>query len=120
MEATLSLADILYPNQGDDMKRPDGTTKSMKGFLGAITRPDGKISTEISAGFEINGKETDSPLMVPGLTKKEIDYLIKTDMDSPTFMKNMPKAIQDKAIKHAEKRMKEGKSVFFDDQEDAK
>jgi hypothetical protein len=35
-------------------------------------------------------------------------------------MKNMPSSIQDKAIKHAEKRMKEGKSVFYDDKEDAK
>lgn len=120
----MDLADILYPNQGKEedpsMFRPDGSKKSMKGFLGPMERPDGGISTEISAGYEINGKEVEIPLMVPGLTKKEIEYLLNADIQGEDFFKNMPRSIEDKAIAHAEKRMKEGKSVFYVDGEDDK
>jgi hypothetical protein len=118
-------ASVLYANQNsspdqmdDSMYRPDGSIKSMKGYLGAIERPDGTVSTEISAGFEIDGKEMDIPLMVPGLTKEEIDYLITTDIQGEDFFKNMPKSIVDKAIDHAEKRIKEGKNVFYQDGEE--
>lgn len=118
-------ASILYANQNSDpeqmddsMYRPDGSVKSMKGYLGAMERPDGTVSTEISAGFEINGKEMDIPLMVPGLTKEEIDYLLTADIQGEDFFKNMPDSIPDKAIEHAKKRMKEGKSVFYQDGEE--
>jgi len=118
-------ANVLYANQNsspdqmdDSMYRPDGSIKSMKGYLGAIERPDGTVSTEISAGFEIDGKEMDIPLMVPGLTKEEINYLITTDIQGEDFFKNMPKSIVDKAIDHAEKRIKEGKNVFYQDGEE--
>lgn len=118
-------ASVLYANQNsspdqmdDSMYRPDGSVKSMKGYLGAIERPDGTVSTEISAGYEIDGEEMDIPLMVPGLTKEEIDYLITTDIESEDFFKNMPKSIEDKAIAHARKRIKEGKSVFYQDGEE--
>ena len=118
-------ASVLYANQNsspdqmdDSMYRPDGSVKSMKGYLGAIERPDGTVSTEISAGFEIDGKEMDIPLMVPGLTKEEINYLITTDIQGEDFFKNMPKSIEDKAINHAEKRIKEGKNVFYQDGEE--
>jgi hypothetical protein len=118
-------ASILYANQNsspdqmdDSMYRPDGSVKSMKGYLGAMERADGTVSTEISAGFEINGEEMDIPLMVPGLTKEEIDYLITTDIQGDDFFKNMPKSIVDKAIDHAEKRIKEGKNVFYQDGEE--
>jgi hypothetical protein len=118
-------ASVLYANQNsspdqmdDSMYRPDGSVKSMKGYLGAIERPDGTVSTEISVGFEINGKEMDIPLMVPGLTKEEINYLITTDIQGEDFFKNMPKSIVDKAIDHAEKRIKEGKNVFYQDGEE--
>jgi hypothetical protein len=120
----MDLADILYPKQGKEedlsMLRPDGSKKSMKGFLGPMEAVGGKTSTEISAGFEINGKEMDIPLMVPGLTKKELDYLLKTDIDDEAFIKNLPNSIAEKAIAHAEKRMKDGKSVFYVDGEDDK
>lgn len=118
-------ASVLYANQNsspdqmdDSMYRPDGSVKSMKGYLGAIERADGTVSTEISAGYEIDGEEMDIPLMVPGLTKEEIDYLITTDIESEDFFKNMPKSIEDKAIAHARKRIKEGKSVFYQDGEE--
>lgn len=114
------LADILYPGQGKDYgNRSDGSKKG-KGFLGEMQRPDGSVSTEISAGFEVDGKEMDIPLMVPGLTKKELDYLLNTQADEKTFLKNLPDSIAEKAIAHAEKRLKQGKSVFYVDGEDDK
>lgn len=93
--------------------RPDGTPKG-KGFLGELKRPDGTVSTEISVGYEINGKQMDIPLIVPGLNKKELDYLLNTDIKSKDFFKNMPDGLEEKAIAHAKKRLAEGKSVFSD------
>jgi Transglycosylase SLT domain len=93
--------------------RPDGTLKG-KGFLGELKRPDGTVSTEISVGYEINGKQIDIPLIVPGLNKKELDYLLKTDIKSKDFFKNMPDGLEEKAIAHAKKRLSDGKSVFAD------
>jgi uncharacterized protein (UPF0218 family) len=62
----------------------------------------------------------DIPLMVPGLNKKELDYLLKTDIADQEFLKNLPDSIAEKAIAHAEKRMKDGKSVFYVDGEEDK
>jgi len=97
--------------------RNDGTQK-YEGWLGPIKRPDGSVSTEISIGVGINGKEQDIPLMVPGLDKKEIDYLIKNDIKSKTFMENMPESIMNKAIEHAVQRLKSGKSPFKNAEDD--
>lgn len=84
--------------------REDGTQKG-KGFLGELKTPDGKVMTEYSVGVEINGKEVSMPTLVPTLTKPEIDYLVKGG--KPT------EAIIDKAVKHAKKRIAEGKSPFY-------
>ena len=86
-------------------KRPDGTTKG-KGFLGELKRPDGGISTEISVGVEIDGKEVEIPTLVPTLSKEEIDYLLEDG--KPT------KEIVDKAVAHAKSRMQKGQSPFAD------
>ena len=90
------------------MYRPDGSLKSSKGFLGPIKSKDGQIMTEFSIGIQINGKEIDVPSLVPGLTKSEID-LIKSG--------NINESIQIKARNHALKRINEGKSVFYVDEE---
>ena len=82
------------------------------GWLGPVKRPDGSVSTEISMGFAIDGKEVDIPLMVPGLTKQEIKYLINNDVQSKEFSANLPDTIMKKAIEHATMRMKQGKSPF--------
>ena len=115
------LASILYPNQGmvSYGNRPDGTKKG-KGFLGELARPDGSVSTEISAGVQIDGKEMDIPLLVPGLNKKEREYLLSTDPKDKEFFKNMPDGLMDKAVDHANKRIKDGKSVFKEDDEEDK
>lgn len=95
----------------NDQTRVDGTKKG-QGFFGAIKRPDGTVSTEISVGVDLNGKETEIPLMVPGLTKGELDYLINNDVAGKSFMKNMPPSIMDKAVEHAVMRLKNKLSPF--------
>jgi hypothetical protein len=85
--------------------RPDGTPKG-KGFLGELKRPDGNVSTEISVGVNIGGKEMDIPTLVPTLTKAEVDSLLKGDAPSDAIVR--------KAVDHAKKRIAEGKSVFAD------
>lgn len=85
--------------------RPDGTPKG-KGFLGELKRPDGAVSTEISVGVNIGGKEMDIPTLVPTLTKAEVDSLLRGDRPSD--------AIVQKAVDHAKMRLSQGKSVFAD------
>lgn len=92
-------------------KRQDGSEKGM-GYLGPMKRTDGGISTEISIGANIKGKETDIPLMVPTLTSKELKYLLETPVNSKQFMKNMPEAIIQKAVDHANMRVNMGKPPF--------
>lgn len=88
--------------------RADGTQKG-RGFLGELKRPDGGVSTEISVGVNIGGKETEIPTLVPTLTRSEIDYLLSGGR--PT------EAIVDKAVKHAKERMAMGKSPFASESE---
>ena len=92
--------------------RPDGTKKGT-GFFGVIKRPDGNVMTEISIGVGLDGKETNIPLIVPTLDKKELNYLMRNDPKSPQFMEKMPPSIMNKAVDHAVMRMNEGKSPFI-------
>ena len=94
------------------MIRQDGSGKSSQGYLGQVTRDDGGIMTEYSIGVEINGVETEIPSLVPTLTKKEIETLRTLPEGS-----EVPKEIQIKAADYAKKRMSEGKSPFFQDEE---
>ena len=96
--------------------RPDGSAKS-KGFFGELKRPSGGVSTEISIGVGIKGKETTIPLIVPTLSKDELNYLLKVDPKSKTFFDKMPKSIIEKAVDHASMRMEAGKSPFADPDE---
>ena len=92
-------------------KRPDGTQKG-KGYFGELKRPDGSISTEISMGVGIDGKEVEIPLIVPSLSKEELDYLLKTPIKSKRFFDDMPPAIIQKAMEHATMRIDQNKSPF--------
>jgi len=89
--------------------RADGTPKG-KGYLGELKRKDGRVSTEISIGVELDGKETEIPTLVPTLTKEEVNYLLN---DWREGMK-IPEPIVRKAVEHAKKRMKSGLSPFAD------
>ena len=90
--------------------RPDGTAKG-SGWLGVLQRPDGRVSTEISVGVNIDGKETLIPTMVPTLTKQEVDWLLTNDVSDP---RSIPQPIIDKAVAHAKKQIAAGKSPFKD------
>ena len=92
-------------------KRPDGTKKS-EGWLGLQKRPDGEVSSEISVGVEIDGEEVLIPLMVPGLEKMELQWLLSTPVNE--VASTVPDSILNKAIDHARKRIKENKSPFKD------
>lgn len=90
-------------------QRADGTNKG-RGYYGEIKNPDGSVSTEVSVGVNIDGKEMEIPLLVPGLSQKEIETVTSSKNAA-----DIPEAIIDKAIAHAEKRLKDGKSPFADE-----
>jgi len=104
------------PNPND--LRPDGSQKGT-GFLGVLKRPDGKVSTEISMGVIINGKETEIPTLVPTLNKNEIDFLLSPELDlnKKLWQTPMGQRIVQKAVDHANKRISEGKSPFYQEGE---
>lgn len=87
--------------------REDGTPKG-EGFFGKITRTDdpSKFSTELSASsdFKVNGRTVLFPLLVPTLTKEEIDLLMS---DKP-----IPNTIYQKAEDFAKARLSKGLSPF--------
>lgn len=91
----------------DNSIRPDGTTKG-PGFLGTLKRPDGTVSSELSVTVNMNGEDVLLPTLVPTLTQQEVDFLLAGN--KPT------KSIMDKAIEHAIKRIKQGKSPFAEGQ----
>lgn len=104
----------------EDMYRKDGSIKSANGFLGPIKDNFGDTMTEVSIGMPVKQPdgslvEMEVPSLVPGLTKAEIEYL-KTNPDLSKRNK-MNDSIAQKAAKHAAKRLKENKSVFFVDGE---
>lgn len=91
--------------------RPDGTAKG-NGYLGVLKASDGSDVTEYSMStgdVKLKGKEIDFPTIVPTLTKEEVNLML-TDIIPNN--KRIPDAIANKAIDHAKKRIKEGKSVF--------
>jgi hypothetical protein len=98
---------VLLNIIGSDYKeQPQAETERKKGpgFLGTLARPDGDTSTELSIGVELDGREIEIPSLVPTLTKTEVDHMLSG--------KKPTKAIVDKAVEHAKKRMAEGKDVF--------
>lgn len=92
----------VAPNYGN---RQDGTPKGT-GFYGELKGRGGSVSTEITVGVNIDGKEMEIPTLVPGLSRREINSLLSGDKPSD--------AIVNKAVEHAKKRMKDGKSVFIE------
>lgn len=93
---------------GNFGKRTDGTEKG-NGFLGVLKRPDGRVSTELSIGVNFNGRETLIPLLVPTLTREEVEHLLNGG--------KMTQPIIQKAVDHAKKRLMEKKSPFAQPEE---
>jgi len=88
--------------------RADGSAKG-DGFLGPMKRPDGKVSSEISIGVNIDGKEVEIPTMVPTLSPSERQWLLTNDISDPS---KIPMSIQQKAVDFAKPRIAAGKSPF--------
>lgn len=91
--------------------RLDGSPKG-RGFLGELKRPDGDISTEVSVGVNIDGKEMEIPLLVPSLSRAEIDQVLSLPPG-----RQPPEAIVRKAAEFAKQRIAQGKNVFADNGE---
>lgn len=86
--------------------RADGSNKG-EGYFGALKRPDGNFSSELSIGVEIDGKEIDIPALVPTLTDKEVKTLLNQAPDE-----KIPDSIVEKATAYAKTRIAAGKSPF--------
>lgn len=97
--------------------RLDGTKKGL-GFLGPLLRPDGGVSSEISIGLDFGKGEMQIPTMVPTLARNEVYYLLNTPEDKiQNADPNLFKSIRDKAERHAQERLKSGKSVWAEEGE---
>ena len=84
-------------------QREDGSQKGY-GFMGKLPRPDGGFSTELSFDFGADGKNISAPLLVPTLSRPEIDHLLGGGQPTPD--------IYTKAQQHALERIKAGQSPF--------
>tara|TARA_R110002124_G_scaffold119195_1_gene276985 strand:+ start:441 stop:4577 length:4137 start_codon:yes stop_codon:yes gene_type:complete len=97
---------------GGDMTRVDGTQKSSQGWLGPIkNNVTGKDMTEVSMGIGPEDNQKLIPLLVPTLTKKEIEIL--KNMKIEGNIKNIPQSVKEKAIQHARKREEQGLNIFY-------
>ena len=131
----IQLNESYFRNEG---KRPlideyhTMVPKSMSGFLGAVKSNTGRTMTEFSVDVEVKQpdgsvKEMRVPSLVPGLTQNDINLLAKDEelMESPENVrmafrernKDKFNKIFNLASKHAEKRLKQNKSVFYQDDE---
>lgn len=91
-------------------RREDGSAKG-DGFLGLLARPDGGVSSEISAGFDgmgPGGAEADIPTVVPTLSPAEISFLLNMNVSRD----KVPQSIVEKAIAYAKQRRAQGKPYF--------
>lgn len=70
----------------------------------------GQDVTEFSIGVNINGREVEIPTVIPGLSKAEL----KVVLDATAGNGELTDEIVNKAVEHAMKRIKEGKSPFAD------
>jgi len=87
--------------------RPDGTPKGV-GFLGRLQRPDGRVSTEISIGVEIDGEEILIPTLVPTLNAEQVQRLLAIDLQK----EEIPDDIRRMAVDFAMQRRKAGLPFF--------
>ena len=85
------------------------TTAKGKGYFGAVLDEQGRPMTELSSAYEKDGKLVSHPLLVPSLTKKEIDLLKMGGEPTPD--------IYQKAQDWAQKRIGAGQSPFATSQD---
>lgn len=108
----------LSKYQNHENLRADGTKKGT-GYFGVLNRPDGGVSTEISIGVNINGKEVEIPTMVPTLTKEELDYLLTNPVDKEDLLDTpIGQSIGNKAVEYSKQRMNKGLNPFYQEGEE--
>lgn len=78
-----------------------------KGFMGAIPTASGDKMTELSSAFDYNGKLISHPLIVPTLTKDELNVLKNLKDDE-----QIPESIYRKAQAFAISRLERGLNPF--------
>lgn len=110
------IPDGFVPDPAPYGARADGTPKG-GGYFGALKRPDGSVSSEISIGVNIDGKEVEIPTLVPTLTPQEREWLIANDISDP---RKIPAPIIQKATDFARQRIQAGKSPFAAADEEGK
>lgn len=84
-------------------KRADGSDKGL-GYFGVMKRPDGAVSSELSIGVNLEGREMEIPLIVPTLSRNEVKHLLDGGKPSSEMV--------DKAVAFAVQRMQSGQSPF--------
>lgn len=84
--------------------RHSGDAPKGKGYFGELKHASGDTATELSSEFEYNGKTVEHPLIVPTLTKSEINHLLSG--------KQPTDEIYNKAESWAKSRIEQGKSPF--------
>lgn len=89
--------------------RHSGDAPKGKGYFGEIKHASGDVSTELSSEFEYKGKNVEHPLLVPTLTRSEINHLVSG--------KEPTNDIYDKAEMWAKSRVDSGKSPFIEHNE---
>jgi hypothetical protein len=100
------LSGARYLEQGQDMSK--GTVKG-KGYFGEVPMNQGGAMTEYSSAYDQDGKMVSHPLLVPTLTKQEIDLLRMGLEPTPEIYK--------KAQDYAQQRIGAGQSPFASPQE---
>lgn len=91
--------------------RPDGTPKNA-GWRGIIPLPNGDVMTEVTIGVEIDGVETDIPLIVPSTTDDDLNIIASLAMGL-IDVSEIPQEIEDLAITWAEYRISENLSPYY-------
>jgi hypothetical protein len=98
------LSNFLRPMASHGGARMDGTRKG-DGYFGALARPDGQVSSELSIGVSFDdGQEVQIPLLVPTLTDGEVQGLLSGAAPSD--------AVVDKAVTFYQGRQGSGLPAF--------
>lgn len=116
MDVPLTPSQLQSAVPVDFGTRADGSPKG-NGFLGAQPRTDGGVSSEISIGVNIDGKDLEIPTMVPTLAPSERQWLLSNDVSDPS---KIPVSIINKATNFAKARLAAGQSPFAGAEESPK
>ena len=104
IDAGGNIADSTAPFGTREDKTPKGTGYfGMLPFRGKNAKPN-SFSTELSFDTDVDGHKLSAPLLVPSLSRLEVDHLLEGKEPTPE--------IYHKAIKHAQGRMTLGRSPF--------